>query len=1470
MIFRVFYQNTYKDISLDATKRFSVGSGKNDDIFIPDSQLKKEHVIVALEKDGWKLRAKTAVLYKGNSVTETSLELNTAVGISEDDNISMFCINDFPRQPTIIGIDNQDEISVGSAQENTIMVRSRFVSKRHLTLKKSGTGYRLVDLGSTNGTYVNGIPTSGCILNIQDEIVFGDARIIFTGRSLEIYYESNLLRLIGLDKSVRDYKKSVVYKRSPRLKMGNPTKVVEIENPPALGGKPEINWLSTLLPAFSTAGIAIVMASVMGNVMMLLYSLPMTVIGLILSFTNFYRQKKKYREQEKLRLDMYSEHLNRAIEEIERCQEQQLCALEASDPDVETCLSIARDLDRRLWQRRATDDDFLCVRLGSGKVLSCADIHITKATLSLEEDELAAKPQRIYEKYRMLDGAPITCDIFHAQICGIVGRHEEAVALLNNMLLQIATHHCYTDVKTILIYDRADENQVSWASGLPHAANDERTVTFSATTKLETAELLKNFVDALKERKYLREAEDSYGTPAVMLPYYLFVLLQPAYLDKSNPINDFILKSKNLSTGVIMVVDNVAQLPPECNLIIELNPLIDRLQGKVYRKENTALQRYFAIDKCRDENYTLFAEMLSQVSCEAESTSASLPKSLSFFEMMGISNIGQWDIGAHWASSNVIDTMAAPLGIMESGDILELDLHEKAHGPHGIVAGTTGSGKSELLVSYILAMAMKYSPYEVGFVIIDFKGGGMVNRLAGLPHLIGSITDIDGDGIDRSLASIKAELNKRKRIFSESNLKDNTISEYIKKYKCGDVGTPLPHLIIIVDEFAELKQNQPEFMKELISASRIGRSLGIHLILATQQPGGQVSGEIWTNSRFQISLRAASAEDSNEVIKSPLAFSIKEPGRAYVRVGNNEIFEQVQSGYSKVRSADGSYQFEEVIHSIQIYCQNYGVEPLENIYLPALPEKLEYEKIIDCVSHSGSIMCCVGMYDAPDQQKQGHLLLNLSTANTIVIGSPQRGKTNLLQTIIRNVAQQYSPEQVNLYILDFGSTILKNFSELNHVGGVVTAPEDEKMENLFKLIVTEMEHRKKLFSEQGVSSFSAYLEAGFQDLPQIILLIDNFTVMQELYPDECDLLIGISREGLAVGISIVLANAQTGGLGFKYLMNFSCRIALHCNDGGEYSQLFERQKLSIRDVPGRALAQVDHQVVESQIYLGFSGEREIDRVSKMREFVTSCNMRYCDSRARQIPQMPDCLSIRDMEANGYNVAVKDYVVPIGVDYANLEVVHIDMLKQGILGISGTEQSGKTNLVRHIIISLQSNILDNIASVYIADGAKSLNSVYECGCVEEVTSSALEAEAMIDSVYEELLERKNSPVWDETAKEAPLLILVLSGEEMVAQLLQNQKVNDKLQSIGKELKKYKGFVLLEDIENQAINYASPGLLKYLKENHSFFVLDNIDNINLFDIPIKLIKTFSKEIRLGDGYSFIGGRVKRIHTILADSD
>ena len=234
--------------------------------------------------------------------------------------------------------------------------------------------------------------------------------------------------------------------------------------------------------------------------------------------------------------------------------------------------------------------------------------------------------------------------------------------------------------------------------------------------------------------------------------------------------------------------------------------------------------------------------------------------------MYDIGKIEQLNAQNRWKKNNPILSLAAPVGFGKSGERMVIDLHEKYHGPHGLIAGMTGSGKSEFIITYITSMAVNYHPYEVQFILIDYKGGGLAGAFENsntglkLPHLVGTITNLDGNEIKRSLASIESELKRRQHLFNLAREKsgESTIDiyKYQKMFRNGIVSEPVSHLFIISDEFAELKTQQPEFMSQLISTARIGRSLGVHLILATQKPSGVVDSQIWSNTRFRVCLRS--------------------------------------------------------------------------------------------------------------------------------------------------------------------------------------------------------------------------------------------------------------------------------------------------------------------------------------------------------------------------------------------------------------------------------------------------------------------------------------------------------------------------------------------------------------------------------------------------------------------------------------
>ena len=495
-----------------------------------------------------------------------------------------------------------------------------------------------------------------------------------------------------------------------------------------------------------------------------------------------------------------------------------------------------------------------------------------------------------------------------------------------------------------------------------------------------------------------------------------------------------------------------------------------------------------------------------------------------------------------------------------------MDLHEKFHGPHGLIAGMTGSGKSEFIVSYIVSMAINYHPYEVSFVLIDYKGGGLAgvfqNKETGmkLPHLAGTITNLDTNEMNRSLASIQSELRKRQRMFNEARDRLNESSIDIYKYqglyRKGKVEKPISHLFIISDEFAELKAQKPEFMEQLISTARIGRSLGVHLILATQKPSGVVDDQIWSNSKFRVCLKVQDKSDSNDMIKCPDAAAIKQAGRFYLQVGYNELFAMGQAAWGgaqyyptekRKKKVDQSVSFidnvgnvikvmdtentavaaeskgEEITSIIQYIvdtAKNEKIEIdqlwLENIpgviYVDNLKEKYGYHAV------KNKLNPIIGEYDDPDNQRQDLLTLPLSDeGNTIIYGIGGSGKELMLTSLIYSIITGHKSDEVNFYILDFGAETLRIFKNAPHVGDVLLSHEKEKIENLFKMINGIIEERKKIFVDYN-GSYDFYISHGGKQIPQVVIVINNYEAFSESYEDYEDLINQMTRDCAKYGV----------------------------------------------------------------------------------------------------------------------------------------------------------------------------------------------------------------------------------------------------------------------------------------------------------------------------------------------------------------
>lgn len=1370
-------------------------------------------------------------------------------------------------------------INIGCAKSNNIVLGSAFVKGDQVKLIKKDDSYVLDIQKTTYGVYLNGRKAqSNDTINSGDFLSVSDFFFYYKDGNLWTEIRSDL-EVKGL--SYTDCPQQGTYpkfNRNTRIKPVVCDEKIEILDPPPVPQKPKENVLQQLLPSLGMLLAAGVMVILYNSPTMLIMSGITGGISIITAIMTLRNNRKEYNEGVADRLQKYNAYIDNKRHEVEMFRSQERSDLEELYISQEVAQQRFAGFSSSLFDRTQADEDYLCVRLGNGDVESRRVIDCKKQEHLEVGDELQQIPEQLCNEYKYVHDAPIVCDFKQINAIGIVGKEEHRFEFLKNVVIDIAARQYYADVNMVFVAEKQHRECVYWLRMLPHVYNEAigiRNIVCDDESKNLIFEYL---YKELTFREQQKKHQDN-----------IVIFFFDEYGFKTHPISKFVDKAKDLGVTFVFFGASRSEIPQGCDYVVDIE---DQENAVLINSRNMGDSARFVYPGLTDEQAADIVRLLAPVYTEEISLEGTLTKNISLFELLNILAVDDLDLEKRWAASQVYKSMSAPLGVSKTG-VVSLDLHDKAHGPHGLVAGTTGSGKSEILQTYILSMATLFSPTEVGFVIIDFKGGGMVNQFKELPHLMGAITNIDGKEINRSLKSIKAELQKRQRYFADADV--NHIDKYIRKYKAGEVSEPLPHLIIIVDEFAELKAEQPEFMKELISAARIGRSLGVHLILATQKPSGQVNEQIWSNSRFKLCLKVQSQEDSNEVLKSPLAAEIKEPGRAYLQVGNNEIFELFQSAYSgmpertddsnvkefsifsltdsgkrvpiytqRKKTGEGSAtQLDAIIRYVAAYCNQHGVRKLPDICLPSMSQCIAFPA--QTVDSPGMYDVEIGIYDDPDNQYQGVFSVDIASNNLMLIGSSQSGKTNILQNIIRGLSTKHTPDEVSIYIIDFASLVLKNFEKLNHVGGVVCPSEDEKLKNLFKLLRTEIETRRERLMSVGVSSFTAYKEAGMNDLPLMVLIIDNLTALKELYFQDDDELLTLCREGLTVGLSIVIANAQTTGIGYKYLSNFSARIALFCNDSSEYSALFDHCSERIENIPGRCIVEREKRHLDCQAYLAFNGEKEIDRVREIKKYIVAVNSTNRNSLARRIPLIPVSLTQGYVAEEFGNYMQNRFSVVAGLDYSTVTPSVIDFSALGLLAITGRENAGKHNWVKYALSMLE-QMYPGMSKAYIIDGlGKKLNSLKSAKNTSAYSIIPDDATVFIKEIEQQLKLRYDALVSgnEEALTNAELLVLVLDNQDAMLAICNDREALAAYKNIVGRYKNMR-VCILTFVDNASIPYSAPEMLKNIRDQRQFLFFDDVSNMKVFDVPLAVSRKFKKQIELGDGYYFKDSECLKLKT------
>ena len=910
-----------------------------------------------------------------------------------------------------------------------------------------------------------------------------------------------------------------VVTRPPRLRPAVTVTTLQVPAEPAPVQGRRLPIVPLLLPVV----LGVVMALVSSPLFLLF-----TLLSPLMALSTWWTDRGQARRTSKQQVEAFEAACADLAAEEARLRVAETAARHDAAPDPGPLLSTAQDVGPRLWERRRSDDDALVLRVGTGL--------------------------RPPTSYRLSTGIPDPLDVpvsVALREVGVLGVTDRGTARW--LVAQAATLHSPKDLGIWLLADPSRtevEEAWDWLRWLPHSSSEQCGSLVGTTAETVAARLLE--LSAVVASRTATARDVRAQLEARQLPDLLVVLEGAHALRSLAGVPALLRDGPAVGVHVVCLEERELLLPEECQAVVAGDLRVQGCEPVPFRP---------------DLPTTTWTEELGRALAPlrdgGSDGDAEVPASARLLDVLGMDPPTAAGVRARWGR-----TTAAVVGLDADGPVM-LDL--RRDGPHALVAGTTGAGKSELLQTLVASLAVANRPDAMSFVLVDYKGGAAFKDCARLPHTVGMVTDLDGHLVERALASLTAELTAREQQLAAAGAKD--IEEL------WAAGGTLARLVIVIDEFASLAEDLPDFVRGLVGIAQRGRSLGVHLVLATQRPSGVVSPEIRANTDLRIALRVTDGAESLDVLDAPDAASIPRslPGRAFARTGHSTLFpfQAARVGGRRPGSADASLRVLEVpwsalgrplpaadveevpdeatdLHVLveAVRAAAEGVDLPRRPWLEALPATLP-------VPPASPLVLPFGVEDHPAAQAQRTAALDLvSGGHLLVAGAARSGRTSLLRALAASLAAATSADDAHLYAIDCGSGGLLGLEALPHTGAVVTRNQPDRAERLLARLTAEVSRRQELLSASGWSDLAEQRAASAEPLPYLLLLVDRwegFTALEENEPGRLsDALLRLVRDGLSVGLRVVVAGDRTALIG-KLAQAIEDVVVLRLAERSDYS-----------------------------------------------------------------------------------------------------------------------------------------------------------------------------------------------------------------------------------------------------------------------------------------------------------------------------